>query len=330
MGRFEKYLALWVATCMGIGLLLSQTVPGVSEAINGWQVRGVSIPIGICLFLMMYPAMLNLQLAELRKLRINPKPILITLVSNWIVAPLTALGLASLFLRGNEQLMVAVILLGASPCTAMVLVWGKLAEGNQEQNVVNTSLNTVTIMFLYVPIVSLLTGLRSIPIDRVLLAVSAGIFIGAPLLIGILSKRFLVRAKGEKWFGQVYKPVVGRISIVALLLTLVVLFALNGNVLLRHFDPGKFIIKITPINPTHSTARNELTSYVDPYDCHAESDRLLQKLRAAGYQVLLSIGEVEENKIGSNCGQYLSRHLRSDESLEDAYTYTVQAADAAT
>lgn len=236
MGRFEKYLALWVATCMGIGLLLSQTVPGVSEAINGWQVRGVSIPIGICLFLMMYPAMLNLQLAELRKLRINPKPILITLVSNWIVAPLTALGLASLFLRGNEQLMVAVILLGASPCTAMVLVWGKLAEGNQEQNVVNTSLNTVTIMFLYVPIVSLLTGLRSIPIDRVLLAVSAGIFIGAPLLIGILSKRFLVRAKGEKWFGQVYKPVVGRISIVALLLTLVVLFALNGNVLLRHFD----------------------------------------------------------------------------------------------
>lgn len=236
MRRFEKYLALWVAACMGFGLLLSQTVPGLGEAIDSWQVRGVSIPIGICLFLMMYPAMLNLQLAELRKLRASPRPILITLASNWIVAPLVALGLASVFLRGNEQLMVAVILLGASPCTAMVLVWGKLAEGNQEQNVVNTSLNTVTIMFLYVPIVSVLTGLQNIPIDRVLLAVSAGIFIGAPLLIGIVSKRLLVRAKGQEWFDRVYRPVVGRISIVALLLTLVVLFALNGNVLLRHFD----------------------------------------------------------------------------------------------
>ena len=236
MRGFEKYLALWVAACMGIGLLLSQTVPGLSEAIDSWQVRGMSIPIGICLFLMMYPAMLNLQLAELRKLRANPKPILITLASNWIVAPLVAFGLASLFLRGNEQLMVAVILLGASPCTAMVLVWGKLAGGNQEQNVVNTSLNTVTIIFLYVPIVSLLTGLQNIPIDRVLLAISAGIFIGAPLLLGIVSKSLIVRAKGQDWFEGVYRPVVGKISIVALLVTLVVLFALNGNVLLRHFD----------------------------------------------------------------------------------------------
>ena len=236
MRGFEKYLALWVAACMGFGLLLSQTVPGLSKAIDSWQVQGVSIPIGICLFLMMYPAMLNLQLAELQKLRASPKPILITLASNWIVAPLVALGLASLFLRGNEQLMVAVILLGASPCTAMVLVWGKLAGGNQEQNAVNTSLNTVTIIFLYVPIVSLLTGLQNIPIDRVLLAVSAGIFIGAPLLLGIVSKHLLVRAKGQEWFEGVYRPVVGRISIVALLLTLVVLFALNGNVLLRHFD----------------------------------------------------------------------------------------------
>ena len=94
MRGFEKYLALWVALCMGLGPLLSQTVPSVGEAINSLQVHGVSIPIGICLFLMMYPAMLNLQVAELRKLRANPKPILITLFSNWILAPLVAVGLA--------------------------------------------------------------------------------------------------------------------------------------------------------------------------------------------------------------------------------------------
>jgi len=132
--------------------------------------------------------------------------------------------------------MVAVLLLGASPCTAMVLVWGKLAEGNQEQNVVNTSLNTLTIMVLYVPIVSLLTGLQNIPIDRVLLAISAGVFIGAPLVVGILSKRLLVRAKGQDWFEQRYRPIVGKVAMVALLLTLLVLFALNGEVLLHHSD----------------------------------------------------------------------------------------------
>jgi ACR3 family arsenite transporter len=221
---------------MGLGLLLSQTVPGVGETIGSWEVGGVSIPIGICLFLMMYPAMLNLQVAELRKLRRNPKPILLTLFSNWIFSPLVHLALASLFLRGNPQLMVAVILLGSSPCTAMVLVWGKLAGGNQEQNVVNTSLNTLTIIILYVPVVSLLTGMQNIPIDRVMLAISAGVFIGAPLVVGIVSKRLLIRAKGLEWFDRVYRPFVGKVTIVALLVTLIVLFALNGEVLLHHFD----------------------------------------------------------------------------------------------
>ena len=236
MSKFEKYLALWVALCMVIGVVLSKTIPGISEAIVSWQIRGISIPIGICLFLMMYPAVLNLQVSELKKLRNSPKPIIMTLFSNWVIAPLVAAGLAYLFLRGNAQLIVAVILLGSSPCTAMVLVWGKLAEGNQEQNVVNTSLNTVTIMVLYVPIVSLLTGIQNIPIDRGLLAISVFVFIGIPLILGIVSKRVLIRAKGEPWFENVYRPTVGKIAIVALLMTLIVLFSLNGQVLLDHFD----------------------------------------------------------------------------------------------
>jgi len=236
MKTFEKYLAIWVALCMLIGIILSQTFPGISQAIDSWQIRGISVPIGICLFLMMYPALLNFQVSELKKLRRNPKPIILTLFSNWIVAPLVAAVLANLFLKGNEQLMVAVILLGSSPCTAMVLVWGKLAEGNQEQNVVNTSLNTLTIMFLYAPIVSLLTGLQGIPIDRVLLAISTLVFIGLPLVLGIVSKRLIVRAKGHYWYETVYRPVVEKIAIVALLTTLAVLFSLNGQVLLDHFD----------------------------------------------------------------------------------------------
>ncbi len=221
---------------MAVGLLLSQYLPGLSQAIDSWQVRGISIPIGVCLFLMMYPALLNLQLEELRKLARNPKPIVLTLFSNWIIAPLAAFALATLFLSGHDQLIVSVILLGSSPCTAMVLVWGTLAEGNQEQNFITTSMNTVTIMFLYAPIVSLLTGVQNIAIDRVLLIISVLVFIGVPIVLGYLSRRYLTRAKGERWFHGVYRPAVGKVAMLALLTTLIVLFSLNGDVLLKHPD----------------------------------------------------------------------------------------------
>ncbi len=231
---FEKYLAAWVVLCILIGLFLGQYFPTLSLTINNMQIGGISIPIGICLFLMMYPALLNLQLDELKKLFLNPKPIALTLISNWILAPLVTAFLAYYFLAGQNQLIVSLILLGSSPCTAMVLVWGVLAEGNQEQNVVNTSLNTITIMFLYAPLVSLLTGIQSIPIDRVALFISVLVFIGIPMVLGYFSKRYITGKKGEDWFGDVYRPTIGKIAIFALLTTLVVLFSLNGNVLIQH------------------------------------------------------------------------------------------------
>ncbi len=221
---------------MMLGIFLSQVVPGIGEAIDSWQVAGISVPIGICLFLMMYPAMLNIQGSELKKLRRNPKPIIITLVSNWIVAPIVGYLLARTFLAGNEQLIVAVILLSSSPCTAMVLVWGYLAEGNQEQNIVNTTLNTATILVLYAPVVAIFTGISNIPIDRVLLVISVTFFIGAPLLLGLVTRKTLVNWKGRDWFTKKYQPAVGRLALVALLTTLVVLFSLNGVVMLEHPD----------------------------------------------------------------------------------------------
>jgi ACR3 family arsenite transporter len=236
LGVFEKYLAVWVAACMAVGLLLSLYLPGLSQAIDSWQVRGISIPIGICLFLMMYPALLNIRFEELRKLAKNPKPIILTLFSNWIIAPIITVILANVFLTGHDQLIVSLILLGSSPCTAMVLVWGTLADGNQEQNFITTSLNTITIMILYAPVVSLLTGVQNIPIDRMMLIISVIVFIGVPLVLGYLSKQYLIGSKGEDWFHGVYRPAVGRISLLALLTTLIVLFSLNGDVLLRHPD----------------------------------------------------------------------------------------------
>jgi len=245
LSTFEKYLAVWVAVCMAAGLILSQTLPGLSQTLNNWQIRGISIPIGICLFLMMYPALLNLQLNELKKLMRNPKPIFLTIISNWIIAPIVTVLLARAFLTGYDQLIVSLILLGSSPCTAMVLVWGSLAEGNQEQNVINTTLNTITIMVLYAPVVSLLTGIQNIPIDRGLLAISVIVFIGAPMLLGYISKRYITSTKGAEWFNETYRPAVGKISIAALLTTLVVLFSLNGDVLLT--NPGLMVKVSTPL-----------------------------------------------------------------------------------
>jgi ACR3 family arsenite transporter len=245
LGIFEKYLALWVFLCMIIGLLLSQVVPDLSIAINNLQFSGISIPIGACLFLMMYPALLNLQFSELKKLAKNPKPIILTLMSNWIWAPIVTALLAYYFLAGHDQLIVALILLGSSPCTAMVCVWGALANGNQEQNVVNTSLNTITIMFLYAPIVTLLTGVRNIQIDRLALLMSVLIFIGVPLVLGIVSKRVIRLRKGEEWFLETYKPAVGNIAVMALLATLVVLFSLNGQVLIQ--NPEEMLLVSIPL-----------------------------------------------------------------------------------
>jgi ACR3 family arsenite transporter len=238
LSGFEKYLFAWVALCMVIGIVLSITIPALSEAINAWSIGNVSVPIGICLFFMMYPALLNLQVSELKKVVKHPKPILITMLSNWLYAPflhwLFAVWLIPDSIENKDLLVVAIVLLGASPCTAMVLVWGNLAGGNQEQNFINTSLNTVTIVFLYAPVVALYTGFTNVPLDWIELFVSVLVFIGLPLIIGVVSKRILLNSKGEEWFENKYKPVVGKVAIGALLMTLIVLFSLNGATMVKN------------------------------------------------------------------------------------------------
>jgi ACR3 family arsenite transporter len=236
LSTFEKYLALWVVICMAIGIIFSLYLPALGQAFDAWQIRGISVPIGILLFFMMYPALLNVQIKELKKLMQNPKPILLTTISNWIVAPIVTAYLAKYFLAGYDQLIVAAILLGSSPCTAMVLVWGSISEGNQEQNIINTSLNTITIIVLYVPVVSFLTGIQNIQIDQGMLVLSLFVFIGLPMIVGYISKKYLVANRGEMWFNEIYRPAMGKVSIIALLTTLIVLFSMNGEVLLNNPD----------------------------------------------------------------------------------------------
>ncbi|NMC07026.1 MAG: ACR3 family arsenite efflux transporter [Candidatus Lokiarchaeota archaeon] len=239
---FEKYLVLWIAICIVAGILLSQFVPGLAEAIDNVVIPGTttSIPIGICLFLMMYPAVMNLKKEELIKLKKKPLPIFITLFMNWVFVPILGTLLAGWLLAGEPQLIVAVILLHSSPCTAMVLVWGYLAGGNQEQNVVNTSINTVSIIFLYAPVVGLMLSFQNfvfstaITVDWVGLLITAAVFIGIPIVAGYFTRKTVIERKGETWFNDVFKNALGKVAIVALLMTLVILFALNGHTLIAN------------------------------------------------------------------------------------------------
>jgi ACR3 family arsenite transporter len=187
---------------------------------------------------MMYPAVMNLRKEELMKLRKNPLPIVITLFMNWVFVPLLGTFLAGWFLADEPQLIVAVILLHASPCTAMVLVWGYLAGGNQEQNVVNTSINTVSIVFLYAPVVGLMLSLQNlvfstaIQVNWIGLLITAAVFIGIPIVAGYFTRKTVIKRKGEAWFNDVFKNALGKVAIIALLMTLVILFALNGNTMI--------------------------------------------------------------------------------------------------
>jgi arsenite transporter len=187
---------------------------------------------------MMYPAVMNLRKDELKKIKKNPLPIMVTLVSNWIFTPLLGTFLAGWLLSDEPQLIVAVILLHASPCTAMVLVWGYLAGGNQEQNVVNTSINTVSIIALYAPVVGLMLSLQNIVFSTAItvnwlgLLITAAVFIGIPIIAGYLTRKYVIRHRGEAWFNDVFKNALGKVSIIALLMTLVILFALNGSTMI--------------------------------------------------------------------------------------------------
>ena len=245
LGKFEKHLWLWVLLCMLVGIFFAQYFPGLSSVMNRWKIGNASIPTGVCLFFMMYPALLNFQISEVNKLLKPPKPIVLTLLSNWLIAPLVTAVLAYYFLEGHDQLIVALILLGSSPCTAMVIVWGSLAKGNQEQNVITTSINTFTIMFLYAPVVILLTGVQGIDIDKFELFISVLVFIGIPMLTSLVSRKLLIKRKGRVWFENVYRPLLGKIAIIALLFTLILLFTLNGEVLMQ--NPQDMLLVSVPL-----------------------------------------------------------------------------------
>lgn len=231
---FEKYLTLWIAICIVVGLLVGRFLPQFGQFMGALKFGQLSIPIGILLFFMMYPTVVGIRFSDVKKAGKNPKPLLVTIIANWVIAPLLMTLFANIFLAGNPQYIAGVILLGLSPCTAMVMWWMFLAKGDMAQGLINTAVNALLMLILYAPLAAFYLGMSSIPVPWDLIALSVLIFIALPVASGAISRKVIIQRKGEEWFNKKYISLVSKISIVALLSTLIVLFSFAGDVILNN------------------------------------------------------------------------------------------------
>ncbi|MFC2070747.1 ACR3 family arsenite efflux transporter [Chloroflexota bacterium] len=243
LGIWEKYLTVWVALCIAAGTLLGRVFPQISDGLAKLEVASVSIPIAICLFAMIYPIMTQISFEEIKRAALSPKPITLTLIANWAIKPFTMALLAWFFLSvvfgkylTPEQIQdyrAGLILLGIAPCTAMVLVWSYLARGNMGHTLVMTAINSLTMVVLYAPLAVLLLGISGIQVPWQTIALSVAIYILTPLIAGYFTRRQVIKRKGREWFNTRLVPVLGRVSIIALLVTLVVLFTYQGYLIIE-------------------------------------------------------------------------------------------------
>ena len=251
---FEKYLTLWVFLCIGAGIVLGKLAPEVAVKLDAFAVSQVSIPIAICPFFIMYPIMVKIDFAEVVKAAKTPKPVALTLFINWAIKPFTMYLIASFFLgylfkkflpgteviRSGQEVELwrsyisGAILLGIAPCTAMVLMWGYLAKGNDGLTLVMIAINSLSMLILYAPLGGFLLGVNAMPIPWQTILLSVLIYVALPLIAGYFSRKWLIKFKGREWFNTRFLQWLTPVSIIALLSTLVLLFSFKGEIILKY------------------------------------------------------------------------------------------------
>jgi len=243
LGVWEKYLSLWVALCIGAGIGIGKVFPQISDILGGLTVANVSIPVAVCLFLMIYPIMVQIDFSQVVEAVRTPKPIVTTLVANWAIKPFTMALFAWLFIgvvfkdflspEVAQEYRAGMILLGVAPCTAMVLMWSYLAEGNMAHTLVMTAINSLSMIVLYAPLAQLLLGISGIIVPWKTIAFSVAICICLPLLCGYFTRTQAIKRRGSVWFESKLIPPLRTVSIIALLVTLVILFSLQGGIITK-------------------------------------------------------------------------------------------------
>ena len=241
MSLFERYLTLWVFLCIVLGVALGQFAPGVFQAIGRLEVAQVNLPVGLLIWVMVIPMLLKVDFGALGQVRQHWRGIGVTLFINWAVKPFSMALLAWIFVRQifaqwlpADQLdsyVAGLILLAAAPCTAMVFVWSRLTGGDPAFTLSQVALNDTIMVFAFAPIVGLLLGLSSISVPWSTLMVSVLLYIVIPVILAQLWRRALLR-QGQAAFDAALARI-GPLSMAALLLTLVLLFAFQGEAILR-------------------------------------------------------------------------------------------------
>lgn len=239
MGLFERYLTVWVGLCIIIGIALGQLTGDSIKVLSDLNISTVNIPVAILVWLMIYPMMVQIDFSSISKVGSNPKGLALTLVINWLIKPFTMAFFAWIFFDKlyaayltpdlAQEYIAGAILLGAAPCTAMVFVWSYLTDGDPGYTLVQVAINDLVLLVAFIPIVKFLLGVSNIEIPFEALFSSVVIFVVIPLVAGFISNRVLVKVKGEKWFKTVFLSRLKPISIMALLSTLVLLFAFQGE-----------------------------------------------------------------------------------------------------
>ena len=255
IGFFERYLTVWVLLCMAAGILIGKFLPVIPSFLGRFEYAQVSVPIAILIWLMIFPMMLKVDFKSIKNVGKNPKGLFVTWVTNWLIKPFTMFGIASLFFFAifktlipadlAKDYLAGAILLGAAPCTAMVFVWSHLTKGDPAYTVVQVATNDLIILMAFTPIVAFLLGVSGISIPWDTLLLSVVLFVVIPLTAGIITRTQLIKHKGADYFNHTFLPKWNNITVVGLLLTLIIIFSFQGNVILE--NPLHIVLIAVPL-----------------------------------------------------------------------------------